>query len=535
MRRAVASIFLFMMLVLVACGSSSDDNNNDEVIQQPVTQRATIPAFVPNATPTLTFGIAPTSTVSNIGSTFGTNPTNNCPVPSGWQAYIVSSGDTLSGIATVISSTVALIQEGNCLTGEGIFAGQLLFLPSIPAGIPTVDPAYINSLSFVPTTQTGVTFPTATPTAFSCSAPPAWVQYTVVAGDTLGLLAESTNTTVGSLQNGNCLGGTELIYVGQTLYLPRYPGTVTTPVINSSPTPNTGCNIPFGWQPYTIRAGDTLGLLAEQSNTTIEILQNGNCLPNAELIYIGQQIYLPPVGVVLPTSTSTSTVLSPLPTSTNTPANLGGDPPAVLPEIVVRPTITRDDGVLVTLQQSIALDVGVVTDADRVVYLAQTSPSDPSPVQIGVDDDPFDGTQITYDFSEFDPDLYFYAFAQNEFGTSTSPLIRVVYDPTATIGSGVLFITPRIGFDGTIYTLEGDATVTISWFEAPSNAVRVDFYVRENGTERLIGSDPNPSDGANITWVVSAPLQGELYARAILGTNQSTQSDSVLVYAEDFN
>ena len=530
--------FFYLMIIvmlLAACGGSSEATPAPVVIQSTVTPRSTIPAFVPS---TSTLGVAATSTTNAVGSVFGTNPTNGCPVPTGWQAYIVSSGDTLSGIAITIGSTVALIQQGNCLTTESILIGQLMFLPSIPAGIPTVDPAYINSLSLQPTAQLG--FPTSTSTPFACSAPPGWVQYIVISGDTLGVLADATNTTVGSLQNGNCLIDTETIYVGQVLYLPRYPSSVTsTPSFITTPTPNTSCSIPFGWQLYTIRANDTLATIAEQYNTTYDVLQNGNCLPNAELIYVGQQIYVPPLGVVLPTSTATATsvIVNPVSTSTatSTSASLGGSPPNVLPALIVRPTITREDGVLVSLQQSVAFDVGVIFDADRVVYLAQTSPIDPAPVQIAVDNDPFDGTQVVYNFSEFDPDLYFYAVAENEFGSASSPLTRVVYDPTATSGSGVPFITPRIGFDGTIYTLEGGVIVSITWSEAPANASRIDFYVIENDVERLIGSDANAVDGASITWRVEAPLQGQLFARAIISDNQSMQSPAVYVYAEDFD
>ncbi len=57
--------------------------------------------------------------------------------------------------------------------------------------------------------------------------------------------------------------------------------------------PQSGCPIPPGWFEYTIAAGDSLGLLAEATGTTITDLQTQNCLENPDAIFSGQIIYLP--------------------------------------------------------------------------------------------------------------------------------------------------------------------------------------------------------------------------------------------------
>lgn len=84
-----------------------------------------------------------------------------------------------------------------------------------PLTAPTQDPA--NPLDA-----------TAVPAAINpnCpTTPPTWVQYTVEPGDSLGLLAQQTDSFVSDLVEGNCLDNPDQIEVGQVIYLP------TTPVI----------------------------------------------------------------------------------------------------------------------------------------------------------------------------------------------------------------------------------------------------------------------------------------------------------------
>lgn len=522
------SLLIISIIWLTACTSGSNDPQVQEVTRTPVRN-------FPTTAPTIATTATPTSIFASIGDQ---NPQSGCNIPSGWQAYFVQSGDTLGVIADSIGSTVTVIQQGNCLTSETIFVQQLLFLPSLPAGVPTIAPSVLNNLQPQSTTvATSVVVPAATSTAVNCPVPPGWVAYIVQVGDTLGIIANSTSTTVGNLQNGNCLGSSELIFVGQTLYLPRSPSNVATAIV-FTPTPNIGCAVPTGWSAYTIQAGDTLGALATTYNTTVETLVNGNCLSSSELIFVGQTIYLP-IGVsgIIPTSAPTLTpvvVLQPsrTPTASFTPLPELGLP-APLPQPVVRPTQVRNDGALVTLQPTIELDVGEVADADRVIYLAATDSFGTNAVQIGVDTTPFDGTRVVYEINDFDPELYIYAVAENQAGTSPSPSVLVVYDPTFNLDTGQPVVSPFVGFDGSIYIVEVGTTSTVTWAGVPSNAMRVDFYIREQNTNRLIGSDVNLADGATIVWQIQQTAAGELFARATLNTGQTTDSDVVFISAED--
>lgn len=61
---------------------------------------------------------------------------------------------------------------------------------------------------------------------------------------------------------------------------------------------NPNCPQPAGWVTYTVEAGDSMGLLAQQTDSTINELTQANCLDNADSIYVGQVLYVPRTPVV---------------------------------------------------------------------------------------------------------------------------------------------------------------------------------------------------------------------------------------------
>lgn len=105
-----------------------------------------------------------------------------------------------------------------------------------------------TALTSAPTATEGTTIETATPepptpvspsqsalpssTPTPCTPPPGWVPYIVKSGDTLFEISQRTNVTVGQLQSGNCLTGTN-IRASQRLYIPFIP----TPTFTFTPTP----------------------------------------------------------------------------------------------------------------------------------------------------------------------------------------------------------------------------------------------------------------------------------------------------------
>lgn len=78
------------------------------------------------------------------------------------------------------------------------------------------------------------------------------------------------------------------------------PNSLLTPAGTTAPIEglNPNCPQPAGWVTYTVEAGDSMGLLALQTDSTIAELTQANCLDNPDSIYVGQVLYVPRTPVV---------------------------------------------------------------------------------------------------------------------------------------------------------------------------------------------------------------------------------------------
>ena len=98
--------------------------------------------------------------------TFYSSPTPRpypCGPPPGWVVYYVQPGDTLYRLSRYLNVGIEAIRRANCLSGYTIYAGQALYLPSLPpTRTPTPAPSY---------TPTPTEFPTFTPTLISTPTP----------------------------------------------------------------------------------------------------------------------------------------------------------------------------------------------------------------------------------------------------------------------------------------------------------------------------------------------------------------------------
>ncbi|WP_461246818.1 LysM peptidoglycan-binding domain-containing protein [Treponema sp. R6D11] len=108
--------------------------------------------------------------------------------------------------------------------------------------------------------------------------PPTEITHTVVSGDTLWNLAQRYGTTVQAIMSRNNLTSTNLS-IGQTLIIPTSGG--TTPP-------------PSGERSHTVVSGDTLWLLAQRYGTTVQAIMQLNGLTSTNLS-IGQVLRIPPV------------------------------------------------------------------------------------------------------------------------------------------------------------------------------------------------------------------------------------------------
>jgi hypothetical protein len=89
-----------------------------------------------------------------------------------------------------------------------------------------------------------------------------------------------------------------------TAYAPGYPTQVPlqqptlaagtqTPVLSGVVGAGGQCIVPSGWVAYTVQAGETLAVIAERYNLTVEQLTAANCVQNPDLIYEDQMLAVP--------------------------------------------------------------------------------------------------------------------------------------------------------------------------------------------------------------------------------------------------
>ncbi len=145
------------------------------------------------------------------------------------------------------------------------------------------------------------------------------------------------------------------------------PEATTSPTLPAErtppPSPSPACLPPAEWQPYVVREGDLLHVLAWERGTTTYAVLQANCLAEATLVS-GQVLYLPPLpGAPRPTATPRSL-----------PAVPCGRPPASWRIYVVRKGDTLSDlairfGTTVPAIQSANCLPGTTIYAGQRLYL----------------------------------------------------------------------------------------------------------------------------------------------------------------------
>ena len=106
---------------------------------------------VGNASPTSTsipsMASSESPTATDIPSTDTPAPTPTplptatvCGIQSGWIAYTVRPGDTLSTLAESVGLSTSALEAGNCLDTTTLYAGQILYLPNVARSMPAASP-----------------------------------------------------------------------------------------------------------------------------------------------------------------------------------------------------------------------------------------------------------------------------------------------------------------------------------------------------------------------------------------------------------
>ncbi len=113
------------------------------------------------------------------------------------------------------------------------------------------------------------------------------LSYVVRQGDSLSVIAERYNTTISELVAINQLRDRNTIRIGQQILLPQQDGSIPTLVVNDG----SPLEIPANGL-YEVRRGDTLSIIAERYQVSVDSLVSLNALNNSSMIYPGQSLRL---------------------------------------------------------------------------------------------------------------------------------------------------------------------------------------------------------------------------------------------------
>jgi len=182
-------------------------------------------------------------------------------------------------LRSALLAAVAMLSAGACFGGSGQ-APQ-----PTPTPIPTATPfATVPA----PVVVTPGTAPASGPAAETGEQ-----IYTVIAGDSISVIAEKFDVPSATIRALNKLTSDDIL-IGQTLRIPAKttaggPGTSTTP---PALPPAGGVTI------YTVKAGDSAFGIALQFDTSVEALEEANGVGPGGLnnLQIGQVVKLPPPG-----------------------------------------------------------------------------------------------------------------------------------------------------------------------------------------------------------------------------------------------
>lgn len=176
--------------------------------------------------------------------------------------------------------------------------------------------ALIEFMEASPTRMPGLTPSSTFPPPPTCPPPKSWQAYLIRGGDTLASLAETYGTSPDILGKANCLVGQSLL-PGTILYVPPVTPAPTPPILSTS-VASAACTPPKGWILYLVKPHDTLFGISQVYGTTIEELQEANCLQGSTFLRTGMKIFVP----TEPTRESVAT----RPITRTTPTNMTHTP-----------------------------------------------------------------------------------------------------------------------------------------------------------------------------------------------------------------
>jgi LysM repeat protein len=133
-------------------------------------------------------------------------------------------------------------------------------------------------------------------------------QYLVQPGETLYRIAARFNVTVQQIAQANSIVNPDLIQAGYTLQIPCPVPTTPTPIPATPSTGTSGQGGYTGGNVYVVQAGDNIYRLSVRFGVSMQELMSANGLTaqTMNLIYVGQELIIPPTATILLTPTAVS-------------------------------------------------------------------------------------------------------------------------------------------------------------------------------------------------------------------------------------
>ena len=154
-----------------------------------------------------------------------------CPIPAGWFPIAVGANDTVDIIANAYHMNPTELMQGNCLSSPQLQSITVIYVTKVaPTQTQPVQQA-ATATAAVPVKPTSTTS-----SKNVCGAPAGWVNYSVIAGDTLYNIGWRYRVTVQDLQQANCLSTTN-IRVGQVLKVPNVATSIPLTTATKTSTP----------------------------------------------------------------------------------------------------------------------------------------------------------------------------------------------------------------------------------------------------------------------------------------------------------